>query len=443
MNPQQIFRRAWIRYAVAITIVALAAVLRIWPLQAIESRLAWLTFYPAVTVVAIYGGFSAGLLATVLACLTVTFLWPILVAQPFMNNPSDWLGMSVFILTSILISGVAEAMHRAQARALQTLEQAEAANISLKQTEQSLKQYAAIIDSSEDAIIGKTLEGTIVSWNGGAERMFGYSHEEALMRPISFLIPEQYQHDEVMLLDQIRSGVLVNHYETVRKCKEGNLIDVSVSLSPIRDQDGNIIGASKIGRNITERKVAEEQIHNLAFYDILTQLPNRRMLNDRLAHTMAASKRSDQYGAVLFLDLDNFKSVNDTYGHGVGDLLLIEAARRIGSCVREMDTVARFGGDEFVVMLSELDEDKTESTAQASVVAEKIRTTLAEPYLLTIQQESKAEYTVEHHCTSSIGVELFIDHEASSEDIIKRADKAMYQAKEAGRNLIRFYESKA
>jgi diguanylate cyclase (GGDEF)-like protein len=242
---------------------------------------------------------------------------------------------------------------------------------------------------------------------------------------------------------RIRSGVSVNHYETVRKCKEGNLIDVSVSLSPIRDQDGNIIGASKIGRNITERKAAEEQIHHLAFYDILTQLPNRRMLNDRLGHTMAASKRSDHYGAVLFLDLDNFKPVNDTYGHDVGDLLLIEAARRISSCVREMDTVARFAGDEFVVMLSELDEDKTESTAQASVVAEKIRTMLAEPYLLTIQQESKAECTVEHHCTSSIGVELFIDHEASSEDIIKWADKAMYQAKEAGRNLIRFYKSKA
>lgn len=128
MNSQQIFRRALTPYLVAIAIVAVAAALRIWPLQALESRLAWLTFYPAVMVVAIYGGLSAGLLATVLACLTVTFLWPLLVAQPFIKHPADWLGMSVFILTGSMISGVAEAMRRAQARAIKAQKQAEAAN---------------------------------------------------------------------------------------------------------------------------------------------------------------------------------------------------------------------------------------------------------------------------------------------------------------------------
>lgn len=128
MNSQQIFRRTWTRYAVAVALVALAAALRIWPLQALDSSLAWLTFYPAVMVVAIYGGLSAGLLATVLACLTVTFLWPLLVALPFIKNPADWLGMSVFILTGSMISGVAEAMRRAQARAIKAQKQAEAAN---------------------------------------------------------------------------------------------------------------------------------------------------------------------------------------------------------------------------------------------------------------------------------------------------------------------------
>jgi diguanylate cyclase (GGDEF)-like protein len=156
---------------------------------------------------------------------------------------------------------------------------------------------------------------------------------------------------------------------------------------------------------------------------------------------MAASKRSGRYGALMFLDLDNFKPLNDKYGHGVGDLLLVEVARRIGSCVRETDTVARFGGDEFVVMLGELDEDKAESTAEASILAEKIRAILAEPYLLTIPQNGKAECLVEHHCTSSIGVVLFLNHEASQEDIVKWADMAMYQAKEDGRNLIRFFDS--
>ena len=155
---------------------------------------------------------------------------------------------------------------------------------------------------------------------------------------------------------------------------------------------------------------------------------------------MAASKRSGHYNALMFLDLDNFKPLNDTYGHDVGDLLLIEVAHRLTGCVREVDTVARFGGDEFVVMLGELDADKAESTAQAGIVAEKIRSTLAELYLLKIQQEGKAETTVEHHCAASIGVVVF-NSESSPEDVLKWADMAMYQAKERGRNRVHFYSS--
>jgi diguanylate cyclase (GGDEF)-like protein/PAS domain S-box-containing protein len=194
--------------------------------------------------------------------------------------------------------------------------------------------------------------------------------------------------------------------------------------------------------DITERKLAEEKILNLAFYDTLTQLPNRRLLDDRLKQAMAASKRSGYYGALMFLDLDNFKSLNDLHGHGAGDLLLIEVAHRISLCVRETDTVSRFGGDEFVVVLGELDSDKDRSIAQAGIVAEKIRTTLAEPYKLTIHTNGNLTATVDHHCTSSIGVVLFINHQASTKDILKWADIAMFQAKEAGRNLVRFYESK-
>jgi len=158
---------------------------------------------------------------------------------------------------------------------------------------------------------------------------------------------------------------------------------------------------------------------------------------------MAASKRSGRYGALMFLDLDNFKPLNDAHGHDTGDLLLIEVARRITRCVRETDTVARFGGDEFVVMLGELDEDKAASAAQAEIVAEKIRAALSEPYVLTIRQEGNVEATVEHRCTSSIGMVLFINHEASPEDILKWADMAMYQAKEGGRNRVRFFDQAA
>ncbi len=142
----------------------------------------------------------------------------------------------------------------------------------------------------------------------------------------------------------------------------------------------------------------------------------------------------------MFLDLDNFKPLNDLYGHAVGDLLLIEAAKRLKNCVRQLDTVARFGGDEFIVVLSELDKDKNESISQAGSIAEKIRKALAEPYTLEFDDDAGVERTVEHHCTTSIGAVVFINHEATPDNLIKWADKAMYQAKEAGRNSIRFID---
>jgi diguanylate cyclase (GGDEF)-like protein len=175
----------------------------------------------------------------------------------------------------------------------------------------------------------------------------------------------------------------------------------------------------------------------------LTGLPNRRLLDDRLSQTMAASKRSALYGALMFLDLDNFKPLNDTHGHGVGDLLLAEVARRLTDCVREMDTVARLGGDEFVVMLSDLDADKVVSIAQAYLVAEKVRVSLALPYLLMAATAGQVVSKVEHHCSASIGVVVFVNHEANQTDILKWADAAMYQAKDAGRNAVRFYDAEA
>ena len=189
-------------------------------------------------------------------------------------------------------------------------------------------------------------------------------------------------------------------------------------------------------QDITERKFMEEQMRQLAFYDPLTKLPNRRLFKDRLALTMAASARSGLYAAVMFIDLDNFKPLNDTHGHEVGDLLLVEVAERMRGCVREMDTVARVGGDEFIVMISELKTDKDASTAQVRLIAEKIRVSLEQPYLLAVNRA--ATMMVEHRCTASIGVVLFNNHEEGQDDIICRADRAMYEAKEAGRNWIQF-----
>jgi diguanylate cyclase (GGDEF)-like protein len=158
-----------------------------------------------------------------------------------------------------------------------------------------------------------------------------------------------------------------------------------------------------------------------------------------LNQAIAASKRTGRYNALMFLDMDNFKPLNDQYGHSAGDLLLKEVSHRIVSCVREMDTVSRFGGDEFVVMLTELDTDKKSSIAQAGIVAEKIRAILAKPYKLALQHEGEPEKVVEYHCTASIGVVMFIDHELQPGELLKCADKVMYQAKESGRNQVQFF----
>ena len=301
--------------------------------------------------------------------------------------------------------------------------------------------HRLLLENSPVSIHEIDMDGRIISMSRAGILMHGLK-EEGSMQGSLYL-------DGVSAADRERIGHLfaracageTSHFEFKASGPREPIF--KSSFVPIKNKNGSVEKLMGITEDITERKKAEEYIRNFAFYDTLTQLPNRRLLNDRLGQAMAASKRSGSYGAVMFMDLDNFKPLNDAHGHDVGDLLLVEAAQRITSCVREMDTVARFGGDEFVVMLSELDVDKKLSIAQSGVVAEKIRVTLAEPYLLTRKQESGVEITVEHHCTSSIGVVLFINHEAGQEDIIKRADMAMYQAKEGGRNTIRFFDGQS
>jgi diguanylate cyclase (GGDEF)-like protein/PAS domain S-box-containing protein len=223
---------------------------------------------------------------------------------------------------------------------------------------------------------------------------------------------------------------------------EGVVKWIHIESSPEPPENGVVLWHALV-TDITATKRMEEEVRQLAFYDPLTKLPNRRLLNDRLSQSISAGKRSGLYSALIFLDLDNFKPLNDAHGHGAGDLLLIEVANRLKSCVREIDTVARIGGDEFVVLLSQLNVDKAESNSQAGIVAEKIRIALAQPYRLTLNHEEKEAATVEHRCSASIGVVVYINHEGSQDEILQWADTAMYEAKEAGRNSIRFYDLKA
>ncbi|HWH72673.1 MAG TPA: EAL domain-containing protein, partial [Methylibium sp.] len=294
-----------------------------------------------------------------------------------------------------------------------------------------LMQFRAIVNSSDDAIISKTPEGIITSWNAGAERLFGYTADEVIGQPMLLLMPPDRRDEEPQILARIARGERVDHFETVRRRKDGQLIDVSVTISPIRDASGRVVGASKIARDITSAKEAEAEIHRLAFYDPLTGLPNRRLLQDRLAQALSVARRQPQFCVVLFIDLDNFKSLNDTRGHDIGDLLLREVAHRLRGCVRTGDTVARFGGDEFVVLLVDASRSELQTAGHAEIVGQKILEQLSQPYELA---------GTTHFCTPSIGVAIQTGPDTTADELLKQADVAMYQSKAAGRNTLRFFD---
>jgi diguanylate cyclase (GGDEF)-like protein/PAS domain S-box-containing protein len=307
-----------------------------------------------------------------------------------------------------------------------------------KATREREEFFRMIAENLEDFIAVLDLDGRRLYNNPSYARLFGDLETMKGTDSFADIHPDDREHIKRLFKETVQGGIgLQTEYRFVRA--DGNIRYMESSGALIKNSRGQASSVLVVSRDITERKQAEEQILNLAFYDTLTQLPNRRMLDDRLNQTMAASKRSGRYGALMFLDMDNFKPLNDLHGHGAGDLLLREVARRISSCVRGIDTVARFGGDEFVVVLGELDTDKTSSVAQVGIVAEKIRAILAKPYALKLLHEDGPETAIEYQCTSSIGVIMFINHECRPADLLGRADRAMYQAKESGRNQVRFF----
>jgi len=227
-------------------------------------------------------------------------------------------------------------------------------------------------------------------------------------------------------------GIQIVHHEGLCSTPFCNAdLWLNLTCASYRDGSGNVAGGIAIVQDFTERKNSEDRINNLAFYDPLTHLPNRRLLMNRLHQSLASSARIGRKGALLLIDLDNFKTLNDTLGHQVGDLFLQQVALRLTACVREDDTVARLGGDEFVVILEDLSEHALEAAAHTEVVGEKILAALGQPCQLV---------TNEHYCSCSIGAVLFNSNSQTTDELLKQADIAMYQAKKAGRNTLRFFD---
>jgi diguanylate cyclase (GGDEF)-like protein/PAS domain S-box-containing protein len=295
---------------------------------------------------------------------------------------------------------------------------------------QSELKFATAFASSPVAVSIATLdEGRIIEVNANFERDFGWSRAEVQYQTAVEIGLWTDPTHRIEFADLLRRHGRVVNYEAVWHHKNGSLRNVSISGVIIELDDVPYILAYTT--DITERKAAEEQIQRLAFYDPLTGLPNRRLLMDRLSHAMAACIRHQQTGVLLFIDLDNFKTLNDTYGHDKGDLLLKQVATRLSGCVREGDTVARLGGDEFVVMLEDLSGKPDEAARQAEIVGRKVLAALNEHYAIP---------PLRFHSTPSIGITLFGAQHENIEEPLKRADLAMYQAKSAGRNTIRFFD---
>ncbi len=292
-------------------------------------------------------------------------------------------------------------------------------------------RIAAAAFESQESMLVTDADSVILRVNCAFTNVTGYTAEEVVGKtPRIFSSGRQDANFYAAMWESInQTGGWEG--EIWNRRKNGEIFPEHLSITAVKDQNGIVTNYVASLADITVSKAANEEINHLAFYDTLTQLPNRRLLMDRLKQALASSARSGREGALLFIDLDNFKSLNDTLGHDVGDLLLQQVAQRLKSCVREGDTVARLGGDEFVVMLEDLSEHALEAAAQTETVGEKILATLNQPYQLAKH---------EHHSTPSIGVVLFSDHEQNQDELLKQADIAMYQAKKAGRNILRFFD---
>ena len=298
--------------------------------------------------------------------------------------------------------------------------------------ESELRFRTVLHDIPSISVQGYLADGTTTYWNKASERIYGYTAEEALGRNLLDLIIPAPMHEAVRkdMARMFATGDAIPAGELQLRRKDGSLVHIFSSHTFIQIP-GQPPEMFCIDIDVSDQKAAEQEARHLAFHDALTHLPNRRLLTDRLRHALATGAREGLTTAVLFMDLDNFKTLNDTQGHEVGDRLLQQAAQRLRDTVRTDDTVARLGGDEFVVVLQHLGPDPAEATAQVRALCARLLDRLREPYDL----DGRA-----YHSTASIGVTLLSHMPGSVDEVLKQADMAMYRAKDAGRNTLRFFD---
>ncbi|TAK60344.1 EAL domain-containing protein [Methylobacter sp.] len=299
-----------------------------------------------------------------------------------------------------------------------------------KKSENELRIAATAFESHEAMLITDNNQ-IILKVNQAFTQITGFSAEESIGNTPAMLKSDKQDRQfydamwESLNRDKFWQGEIWN------RRKNGELYAEWLNISAVTDASGQVSNYVASFADITAIKKSEETIYNLAFYDSLTKLPNRRLLIERLQQALNSSSRHLNYGAILFIDLDNFKELNDIKGYEIGDLLLIEVAKRLKLCARSNDTIACLGGDDFVVVLEDLGIEADQAAVQAESIAEKIRIAISQPF--TLQE-------LEYHNASSIGISLFRNHEISVDDLLKHADTAMYQAKQSGRNTIRFFD---
>jgi diguanylate cyclase (GGDEF)-like protein/PAS domain S-box-containing protein len=414
------FRGTPLAYVLAIALVLLAGLIR-WSLAPVDAGFPFITFIGACTLAALLGGLGAGFLALVLSLLAAKyfFIAPYL-SLTWPTNPNDSIVAMAFVLMqSMLIFSIQFGFDQFHEN-----RRADKKRQLLEAEKTALKISAAAFEVDEGILITDA-KGTIVRLNQNLAQALGYGLDELNGKPSTLLLPDAQRTP--WYARWLSHAPFTGQWkgEITALCKDGSTYPVRLSVKAIRNDAGLITNFVAIAHDLTEEKTTKNKIWQLAYFDALTQLPNRRLMIDRLNDAIELAKATDQIGALLILDLDHFKKINDGFGHDKGDLLLQQVAQRLQQCTRADDTVARFGGDEFVVLLPDLGRDLDAALAQAETLLAQLSAALRVPLQIATQ-------TVQ--CSASMGLTFFHGDTEHNMDLFRQADIAMYQSKRQGRN---------